>query len=105
MVLVRVLPLLQGADKLLDAFFSLISKTNSWVGGVYAQQLVLDPLTPFDGTAQHILDLRLSRLAMREEDLHQTGESLVDTVTITRGDFIRQRVQTFVAIREVMAAQ
>lgn len=56
-VLVRVLPFLQGADQLLDAIFSLIGKTNSWVGGIDAQQLVLDPLTPFDGTAQHIFDL------------------------------------------------
>ncbi|MCY1304253.1 hypothetical protein D9M70_539990 [compost metagenome] len=105
MILVRVLPLLQSADQLLHAILSLIGKAHSWIGCIDAQQLILYPLTPFDGTAQHILDFRLSRLAMREEDLHQTGESLVDTVTITRGDFIRQCEQTFVAIREVMAAQ
>ncbi len=86
-VVVRgVLVFLGRGDTVPGAFLVEISEFDLRHRRIDAEDLVLDALAAFDREPQDLLDLFTCGLAVRVENLHQTGEGLVDPVSVSRRD-------------------
>ncbi len=76
----------------------LVPELHRCHGGVHAQDLVLDALAALDREAQDLFDLLGGGLLVRVEQLHQTGEGLVDAVSVASGDVRSECVVLLVTI-------
>ena len=102
----RVVKLLQ---RLHDDYFTvartLVGKLDFLHGGVDATQLVLDALAALDGATQQRFHLFRRSIAVRVDELHQSGERLFDAVLISRGQCGRQFEILFEPVAVIGIAQ